>query len=206
MHIWRPLLPMADIPLLPWHPSLSVPHRYVTSLITEPTEEYDEATQSPSPAVARPFAITVNWHSHQQLPGLPWAPPQAKQMPYVLCCTGAIIHLTLQWWHYLLCLKTLCHGLMFHLPDFSRRKGMTACSVVNSKSHQLCCYHRVVIHFSDSTYWGQSDEWMAGYNSLMEMVAGRQQILCKIDEQNTIFRVLIKKKPHTHWSWNKTWR
>lgn len=39
---------------------------------------------------------------------------------------------------------------------------------------------------------------MAGYNSVMEMVAGRQQILCKIDEQNTNFRVLIKKKSHAH--------
>lgn len=36
--------------------------------------------RTPSPAVARPSAITCGWHGHRQLPALPWAPPQLQDV------------------------------------------------------------------------------------------------------------------------------
>lgn len=80
-------LPWQTYTLLPRHPILPFPLHYATSLIMAHTEEFGESSEPPSPAVARPSAITIGWHSHRQLPPLPWAPPLATQMPHV--CTRA---------------------------------------------------------------------------------------------------------------------
>lgn len=54
---------------------------------------------------------------------------QSKCLMYS-CCTRAFVCLTLQWWHYLLWLKTLPWVNVSFTRFFSRRKGMTACSSV----------------------------------------------------------------------------
>ncbi len=104
-------LPRQLYTLLPGRPVLPVPLHYASSLIMAHSEEFGESSEPPSPAVASPSAITIGWHSHRQLPPLPWAPPLAAQMPDVctrvcaptcdcvltrmcaLTCTRAFIHL-----------------------------------------------------------------------------------------------------------------
>lgn len=77
---------------------LPVPLYYATSLIMARSHsEFGVSSETPSPAVARPFAITVSWHSHRQLPHLPWAPPLASQMlsnTVCVCGGGVLTHVS----------------------------------------------------------------------------------------------------------------
>lgn len=79
--------PMTDIyTLLPWRPILPFPLHYATSLIMAHREGFGE-----SPAVARPSAITIVWHSHQQLPPLPQHHLWLHRCPVCVCASTCVL-------------------------------------------------------------------------------------------------------------------